>query len=128
MIYYTPFHSIMSYSIIFWGNSTHSQKIFELQKRAIRTITGSRNKDSCRNLFKQLGVVPLQSQYIFFYSFIRGEEQEILQQIMTVTIYQLDKVKNFHLPSASLSIRLQSVLYSGVQLFSRLKTDCRISQ
>jgi hypothetical protein len=55
MIYYALFHSAMSYGIIFWGNSPHSQKIFRLQKRAIRIITGSRSRVSCRNLFKQLG-------------------------------------------------------------------------
>jgi hypothetical protein len=32
-IYYAFFHSFMSYGIIFWGNSTHKQKIFKLQKQ-----------------------------------------------------------------------------------------------
>ena len=38
-IYYALFHSSMSYGIIFWGNSSNKQKIFKLQKRAIRTRT-----------------------------------------------------------------------------------------
>jgi hypothetical protein len=33
MIYYTFFHSAMSYGIIFWGNSSHSSIIFRLQKK-----------------------------------------------------------------------------------------------
>jgi hypothetical protein len=36
IIYYALFRSIMTYSIIFWGNSTHNSKIFKIQKRAIR--------------------------------------------------------------------------------------------
>jgi hypothetical protein len=62
LLYY--FHSTMSYAIIFWGNCTDSTKIFKMQKRAIRTITGSKNWDSCRDLFKNLKILPLHSQYI----------------------------------------------------------------
>jgi hypothetical protein len=43
MVYYTYFHSVMSYGIIFWGNSKDSPKIFKKQNRAIRIMTGSKN-------------------------------------------------------------------------------------
>jgi hypothetical protein len=42
------FHSIISYWILFWGGSSYANKIFKLQKRVIRIITGVRNRDSCR--------------------------------------------------------------------------------
>jgi hypothetical protein len=32
MIYYSYFHSVMSYGIIFWGNS-HGRNIFKLKKK-----------------------------------------------------------------------------------------------
>ena len=32
MIYYSYFHTVMSYGKIFWGNSCHSSNIFKLQK------------------------------------------------------------------------------------------------
>jgi hypothetical protein len=53
-ICYSYFHSLMTYGIIFWGNSTHSIHVFQLQKRVIRIITNSRPRDSCRQLFKKL--------------------------------------------------------------------------
>jgi hypothetical protein len=31
-IYFSYFHSILSYGIIFWGNSAHSSNIFKIQK------------------------------------------------------------------------------------------------
>jgi hypothetical protein len=64
MVYYAYVHSLMSYGIIFWGNSTHSMEIFRIQKRVIRIITKSSSRASCRQLFKQLEILPLQSQYI----------------------------------------------------------------
>jgi hypothetical protein len=41
MVYFSYFHSVISYGIIFWGNSHHSVNIFKIQKRIIRIITNS---------------------------------------------------------------------------------------
>ena len=65
MIYHSIFHSIMSYGIIFWVNSSHSSVIFKLQKRVIRIIIGSGYTESCRKMFMDLKIQPLSSQYIF---------------------------------------------------------------
>ena len=63
-VYYALFRVVMTGGIIFWGNSTHSSKIFQTQKRAVRIIMGRRQSESCRNLFKELKILPLKSQYI----------------------------------------------------------------
>ena len=63
MVYYSYFHSIMTYGLIFWGNSHHSNIIFRLQKRIVRIILGIRGRDSCREYFKKLRMLPLQYQY-----------------------------------------------------------------
>jgi len=65
MVYFAYVHSILSYGIILGGNQPHSEKIFKIQKRVIRIITNSRARDSCRELFKKLEILPLDSQYIF---------------------------------------------------------------
>jgi hypothetical protein len=64
MVYYACVHSVMSYGLIFWGNSTHSITFFKIQKNMIRIIRGRRSRDSYRDLFKNLNVLPLQLQYI----------------------------------------------------------------
>jgi len=40
-IYFLYFHFILSYGIIFWGNSAYSYNIFKIQKRIIRIIMNS---------------------------------------------------------------------------------------
>jgi len=62
--YFSHVHSIIAYGIILWGNLSHSNNIFKLQKRAIRIIMNVDNRVSCRELFKTLNILPLQSQYI----------------------------------------------------------------
>jgi hypothetical protein len=65
-IYYTQFHSIISYSVIFWGHTAPSTRVFRLQKRIIRIMTRSKSKDSCRKLFTGLKILPLPSLLYFF--------------------------------------------------------------
>ena len=64
VIYYAFFHSVMSYGIIFWGNSSHSSIIFRTQIKEIRIMEGCVNRVACRNLFKKLQILPLASQYM----------------------------------------------------------------
>jgi hypothetical protein len=65
--YSSYFYSLMtSYGIIFWGNSSFSMQIFRIQKRIIRVMSGLRPRDSCRQAFRDWGILPLQSQYISF--------------------------------------------------------------
>lgn len=61
---YAFFRSVMTYGIIFWGNSSHSDNIFRWQKRIIRITVGARTRDSCRELFTGLKILRVTSQYM----------------------------------------------------------------
>jgi len=52
----------------FGGNQPYSEKIFKIHKWVFRIITNSRMRDSCRELFKKLEILPLYSQCIFILS------------------------------------------------------------
>jgi hypothetical protein len=65
MVYYAYFHSITNCGIIFWGNFPYNVKSFKIQKNIIKIITKCRDRASCRDLFKTLKMLPLQSQYTF---------------------------------------------------------------
>jgi len=58
-IYSSYIHSILSYGIIFWSNSAYRSNNFKIKKRIIRIIMNARNKDSCRQLFKNLNILQL---------------------------------------------------------------------
>jgi hypothetical protein len=53
LIYFVHIHSIMSYGIIIWSGSSCVNKVFILQKKAIRIIMNSRPKEFFRDLFIQ---------------------------------------------------------------------------
>lgn len=64
-LYYANFHSHLRYGILNWGLSAHVSRIFLVQKYAIRIMTGIGPRQSCRPMFKKLGILPLSSVYIY---------------------------------------------------------------
>jgi hypothetical protein len=64
MIYFSYLHYVMNYGLLFWGNSSYSTEIFRLRKCVIRIIFGCKSRDSCRQLFKKIQILPHPSQYI----------------------------------------------------------------
>jgi hypothetical protein len=108
--YFSYVHSVISYGIIFWGNSSYSEDIFKIHKRIIRVITNSRRSGSCRELFKQLDILPLQSQYIYsLLLFINKNKDDFL---LNSQVHRIDtrQNSNLYLPSANLTIYQRGVL------------------
>ena len=114
-IYYSQFHSIILYGLMFWGNSTHSVRIFRMQKRIIRIMTGNRSRDSCRKMFSHLNILPLPSLYIF--SVLRFVMKNREHFTTNNEIHQHDtwQIYNFHLPLANLKKYQSGVYYMGIE-------------
>ena len=120
MVYFSYFHSIMSYGIIFWGNSHSSVKVFKIQKRIIRIMTKSNKHDTCRPLFKKLGILPLPLQYIFsLLLFVVTNKKLFLlnSQIHSIHTRHSD---NLHIPQTGLTLVQKSVAYSGYKIYNHL--------
>jgi hypothetical protein len=65
MTYFSYFHSIMSYGIVFWDNSSQNNSIVKNQKRTISVFVNSSSRTSCRELFKELQILSFHSQYMY---------------------------------------------------------------
>lgn len=64
LVYYSYFHSVMSYGILLWGKAADIQTIFVLQKRAVRSIYELKARDSLRDKFKEANILTVACQYI----------------------------------------------------------------
>ena len=124
-IYFAYFHSIMSYGIIFWGNSTDSKKVFILQKKIIRIMTGSKQRDSCRSLFKRLEILPLPCQYIFSLMVFVAKNQGNFQTNSGVHGINTRNKNNLHKPNANLSCFQRGAYYSGIKIFNKLPCNLK---
>jgi len=122
-IYHSLFHAVMAYGIIFWGNSSHSTQVFKTQKRAVRIIMGCGNRESCKNVFKKLNILPLMSQYILsLLTFVSNNWEEYFRNSEIHNI-NTRHTSNLHLPKAYLNIYQKGDYYSGIQIFSSLPWD-----
>ena len=110
----------MNYGIIFWGNSYHSIKIFRMQERVIRIIMGCGNRDSCRNIFKELKILPLMSQYVLslLIFVVNSRDQFLINSEIHNIITRHSS--NLHLPLANLDIYQRGVYCSGIKIFNIL--------
>lgn len=64
LVYYSYFHSVMSYGILLWGKAADAESIFILQKRAVRSIYNLKSRESLRERFKEYGILTMPSLYI----------------------------------------------------------------
>ena len=60
MLDFSYVHSIISYGIIFGGNTPNSTTIFRMEKK-LRIIANFKEMDSCRELFKTMEILPFYS-------------------------------------------------------------------
>ena len=122
MIYFSSVRTIISYGIIFWGNSSYSNIIFKLQKRVIRIMMKARNRESCHELFKKLNILPLYSQYILSLSLFVVKNINMFKFNSIVHSTNTRHCSDLYLPTAHLTKVQKGVYHSGIKVFNTLPT------
>jgi hypothetical protein len=125
MVYFAYVHSIISFGIIFGENQPHSEKIFKLQKRVIRVITHSRMRDSCRELFKRLEILPLYTKFIFSLSIFIVKNKHLFTTNNPIHSVHTWFKTNLHPPIANLSKFQKGVYYSEIKIFNNLSHEIK---
>jgi hypothetical protein len=116
-------HSIITYGIIFSGNSPYSINIFRIQKRVIRIITYAKPRDSCRELFKDLKILPLYSQYIFSLSLFVVNNNDQYKSNQEIHSFNTRYTTNLHLPTSNLAVFQSGTYYSGIRVSNHLPSS-----
>jgi hypothetical protein len=121
MQFTTPFfHSLISYGIISWENSSYSHTIFLLQKQAIRAMLGYGNMVSCRNTFKELSILPFASQYLFSLLLFVSYNKALFPSNTSYHTIATRQSPDLHLPQANLTVYQKQVYYAGTEMFNKL--------
>jgi len=121
VVYYSYFHSIMTYGLIFQGNSPDSiNKIFRLQKKIIRIMMGCRSRDSYRKLFPNLKILSLPSEYILSLLLFTIRNKNQFQ--VNFEIHQINTRQHatLHQPSVKATKYQKGVHCIGIKVFTML--------
>jgi hypothetical protein len=119
-VYFSLVHSVISYGIIFWGSSTHAKIIFKVQKRIIRIIMNLGIMDSCRDSFRKLGILPLQSRYIFPLLTFVVKNRNLFQMNSDVHTCNTRTNQDLHLRTVNLTVFQRGGWYSGIKFCNHL--------
>lgn len=124
MVYHSIIESHIRYSIVLWGSSskTNLNKIFCIQKRAIRAILKLRADASCVEHFKELDILTVPSLFIFeTVSYVREQNQIAPHAHAYET-----RNRNIN-PSVQHKLKLfeQKPSYIGLKLYSILPTEIK---
>jgi hypothetical protein len=104
LIYYSYFHLVLSYGIIFCGNIPHRKVIFKMLKKFVIIMMGIRNRYSCREYFKGLKILLLQSQYLLSLLLFVLENTDYFRLNSEIHGFNTKSKCNLHLPPTKLTI------------------------
>jgi biopolymer transport protein ExbD len=85
-----------------------------------RIMTLSRNRDSCRDLFKKLNILPFYSQYIFSLLIFVIDNISLFKTNSELYETNTRNKSNFHPSQPRLSIHRNGVYYMGIKAFNHL--------
>ncbi|XP_063391195.1 uncharacterized protein LOC134676740 [Cydia fagiglandana] len=126
--YYATMHLLLTYGVELWARASDWNRVFVMQKRAVRIMAGKPADAPARDLFRDLNILPLPCLYLY--------------QVAVFTHENLDKFKlkgtndNYHLRSNEHKNRLvaetprltksqRSVYCAGPSVYNRLPDNVR---
>ena len=120
ILYFSCVHSIISYAIIFSGNTHNSIKIIRMQEKILRTITNLKKMDSFREMFKTMEILLfLYSVFIFTLLYVVNNKHWIRKKL-EVHNHDTRCANNFHLPITNLTKYRKGAFYAGIKIFNHL--------
>jgi len=120
IIYFAHFHTVMSYSVIFWGNCSYAKKVFIFQKKIIRIITNTRPRDSCWETFRNMQIMTLYSQYVYSLLFFTVDNKHIFTANNEIHKYNTRNNNTLHPTLANLTKYNKGPYISDIKVFNNI--------
>jgi hypothetical protein len=124
-VYHALFQSHVIYGLVLWGHSPAARDVLLLQKRALRVITSSGNREHCRPIFKELKVLTVFSQYVLnslvllkdnVAQYVKREDQHC---------YNTRRAQDLDVPRSRLSHTQRCFPISAIKIFNTLPESVR---
>jgi len=121
-IYFTKFHSLLQFGILFWGGAGGelTTGIPRIQKRVIRSTVAVSARTSCRQLFKELNILTLVSLYIMEVICYARKHHQFVDLNSNIHVHNTWRKKDIHIQSHNTDLYKRSVINMGTELYNKL--------
>lgn len=112
--------SHIRYAILVWGNSSlgNLERVFKIQKKAIRYMKGVHRLETCRPLFKELGLLTVPCLYI--YEVIMYAKQNTYTRNLDVHNYNTRHRSDYQMIRHNTTLFEQKPSYAGKKFINKL--------
>jgi len=93
----------------------------------IRIIMNARNRDPCHQLFKNLKILPLKSQYIFPLLLFVAKNRDLYESNSEIHNINTRFSSGLHTPTANLTTFQKGPFYFGIKFVNHLPTSIKNS-
>lgn len=120
--YFANFYSRLRYGIVFWGFSTHShfEKIFRIQKRAIRIVFRMGIRDSCRGVFRGNNLLTAIGVYIYECALFLRKHPHFFEDSLICHNYDTRRMVGYNYPIHSMTLKEKGCFYSCLRFYNSL--------
>jgi hypothetical protein len=127
-MYFACFHIHLKYGVTLWGGDSESIRIFRLQKKVVRIIGKVGQHISCRNLFKDLNILPLPCLYICEVVYRAKSNWEQVKQNEEIHDHYTRQKSDFHTQFCRTTLYKNSWENAGIKLFNKLPNTIKSTE
>lgn len=121
--YFACVHSILSYGILCWGNSTGVKSILVAQKRIVRCMLRLPFQESCRQHFKTLGILTVSCIYILEAVCYVKKNSADLRKCGDINNYSTRNKNDIYIPPYRIEQINKGPFISSIRLYQKLPNN-----
>lgn len=125
MVFHALVQSICNYGLLAWGHAPQAERVFKLQRRALRAVEGLNYRADVREVFKKLNVLTLPCRYILdCLSYIKKNVNRY-NLCSDVHAYETRQADNVYINFLRLKKSSIATLYYAPKFFNKLPRTMR---
>lgn len=125
--YYGNVYPLLTYGVIYWGNSVDVQKVFTLQKRCLRTVYRMRADVSLRDVFRNKRFLTLTGIYILeLCLLIKCQSAYFTLKSSLKSNLRSQYKYNLQLPKVNNSIYKKSTYIMAIRVYNNLPAEIKV--
>lgn len=123
IVYHAYFITVIKYGIIFWGvEKTNLLRIFKLQKKIIRAMTGTNSRHSCKPLFESLDLMTIPSIFIYEILLFEQNNSQLFEGNAFTHDYETRHKLQYMLPCHRLKFYENTPYYMALKIRNKIRS------